>query len=345
MARVQGISARICTWELVTGFGQNPTEEELAGWFCRDFPGIDRQPKFWKLLSFNSSEGRRHRYLVILVGSLDQSSRRRFQRRRTLPCSLFLYARADALMRACEGNGNFRYAALVGGALYVLVFYEGRLCHWSEERGYGGTCGKEMARNRLLRIDEFLRLDSLFSAADSFRYGELEELEVNYDDSVGVWADLFQKAAKDPFWKGLHLESQNTGRRFVFPVMLFFLLMMAGPLLWNIFDVDCGVQPGPKAPALTPPATEVVSKEPRSGDIMKSSHPKSADAAPDCPRPSLEISGIVGNRLFSGVFGGERIAKKMGDSLGRYQVKSVLRDRVVLECGGNEWEVVNGAVP
>ena len=30
MARVQGVPARICTWELVTGFGQNLTEEELA---------------------------------------------------------------------------------------------------------------------------------------------------------------------------------------------------------------------------------------------------------------------------------------------------------------------------
>ena len=59
----------------------------------------------------------------------------------------------------------------------------------------------------------------------------------------------------------------------------------------------------------------------------------------------LIIRGIVGNRLFSGVSGGEPVMKQLGDSLGSYRVKSVLRDRVVLECGGKEWEVVNGRSP
>ena len=59
----------------------------------------------------------------------------------------------------------------------------------------------------------------------------------------------------------------------------------------------------------------------------------------------LEIRGIVGNRLFSGVFGGVNVMKQLGDSLGSYRVKSVLRDRVLLECGDKVWEVVNGAAP
>ena len=53
----------------------------------------------------------------------------------------------------------------------------------------------------------------------------------------------------------------------------------------------------------------------------------------------------MGNRLFSGVVGGEKVVKKAGDSLGVFLVKSVLRDRVVLECGGREWEVLNGRAP
>ncbi len=95
MARVQGVPARICTWELVTGFGQNPTEEELADFFHRDFPDAEQLPKFWKLLSFNSSEGRRHRYLVILAEQGDLPCGRLLRGHRILPRALFLYARAD----------------------------------------------------------------------------------------------------------------------------------------------------------------------------------------------------------------------------------------------------------
>ena len=72
MGRIQGVPARICTWELVTGFGQNPTEESLMEFFYRDFPEVEKAPKFWKMVSFNSSEGRHHRYLVILADRENQ---------------------------------------------------------------------------------------------------------------------------------------------------------------------------------------------------------------------------------------------------------------------------------
>ena len=345
MSRVQGVPARICTWELVTGFGQNPTEEELADFFHRDFPDTEQLLKFWKLLSFNSSEGRRHRYLVILAELPDQPSGRLTRGRRTLPGSLFLYARVDELIRSCEGNENFRYAAIVCETLYVLVFYEGRLCHWSEERGYGDSLASFRARERLRHMDEFLRRDSLFSGTSSFSYGDLEYLEANFDDPTGEAAALLQRAAKDPFWKGLHLEPSRKGLRVALSIILLLTLMVAGLVTWSAFDVGCGNIPGPEAPRLAPPATELISKEPRFSNMVKGPRPKSVEPILDCPRPPLEISGIVGNRLFSGLFGGERIVKKMGDSLERYQVKSVLRDRVVLECGGREWEVLNGVAP
>ena len=332
MARVQGVPARICTWELVTGFGQNPTEEELADFFHRDFPDTERLPKFWKLLSFNSSEGRHHRYLVILAEQGDLPGGRLLRGCRILPSSLFLYVRADEQMRSWKQYENFRYAAIVDGTLYVLVFYDGRLCHWSEERGYGGPCGKALALKRIENMDEFLRRDPLFSGAESFRYGELEFPEV----------DL--KEVKDPVWRGLHLGPRRRGPRVVLSIILLLMTMVAGVFAYMNFDTGYGELPGPEAPLLTPPATEPISKEIRSDAFVKKLHPKSADAVPDCPKPALEIRGIVGNRLFSGLFGGMPVMKKIGDSLDLYRVKSLLRDRVVLECGSREWEVLNGAL-
>ena len=110
-------------------------------------------------------------------------------------------------------------------------------------------------------------------------------------------------------------------------------------------NLDAGgvAMPGPEAPVLSTPATGPISKEPRIQKTAKSSRPKAREAATECPRPSISVQGIVGDRLFSGVFAGARVVKRAGDSLESYRVKSVLRDRVVLECGGAEWEVLNGA--
>ncbi len=43
------------------------------------------------------------------------------------------------------------------------------------------------------------------------------------------------------------------------------------------------------------------------------------------------------------MFNGVSVMKKIGDTLDSYRISAVLRDRVVLECGGREWEVLNGA--
>lgn len=343
MARLQGVPARICTWELVTGFGQNPTGDELAECFRRDFPEMGRLPKFWKMVSFNSSEGRRHRYLAILADQEELPGGRLLCGRRVLPRSLFLYARADEQMRSWERYENFRYAAIVDGTLHVLVFYEGRLCHWSEERGYGGPGGKALALKRLENMDEFLKHDPLFSKAESFRCGGLDTLAVDFDNPVGEWLAPFRQAAVDPFWKGLHLEQERRADRTTLFIILLLMMMVAGAFVWMRLDAGCGVMPGPDAPTLTPPATGPISNEPRFGDVVKFYRPQNAAPAPECTKPALEIHGIVERRLFSGLLDGQPVMKKTGDSLDLYRVKSVLRDRVVLECGDKEWEVVNGA--
>ena len=94
-------------------------------------------------------------------------------------------------------------------------------------------------------------------------------------------------------------------------------------------------------PVVPLPAMKPVHKEFGSRDIVF----REVRSTPECIDPVLEIRGLVGDRLFSGVFGGQNVVKKAGDSLGAFRVKSVLRDRVVLECGGKEWEVLNGKAP
>lgn len=337
MARIQGVPARICTWELVTGFGQNLAEESLMEFFHRDFPEVEKTPKFWKMVSFNSSEGRHHRYLVILADRKNQRGGRE------LPASLFLFACADEQMRSREGHENFRYAAIVDGVLYILVFYEGRLCHWSEERGYGGPQGTPLALERLAKMDEFLHQDPLFSQASSFCCGNLEKPDVNFQAPADSWMLKFRKATRDPFWKGLHLEPRRPWKRFALSIILFFSMMTVGFLAWKNLDTGCGKPLGPEAPMLTPPATEPISKKTGPKALVKGRLPRNGTVAPECVKPALVIQGIIGSRLFSGEVDGERVMKRTGDSLGAYRVKSVLRERVVLECGGREWEVLNGA--
>ena len=84
MARVCAVEARICTWEVVTGFGAGELSREmLEDYFRRDFPDFEGMPRFWKMVSFNSAEGRRHRYLVIHGGTELRGRRERMVPRST----------------------------------------------------------------------------------------------------------------------------------------------------------------------------------------------------------------------------------------------------------------------
>ena len=343
MAKVLGVPARICTWEVVTGFGAGDLPHEmLEDYFRRDFPDFDGLPRFWKMISFNSTEGRRHRYMVISpVSELDSVHAR------VLPRNISLYAVADREMRASGALGNFRFAAIAGDCLYVLVFYEGRLCHWSEECGYCGDNGIKLAMERLDRFDVFLKEDPLFSQGGDFVKSILKVLDMDFDNRKGAWRPSFRRAVQDPFWRGLHLETKRHGKCVALPIILLLMVMAMGFFVWkgNVTGWDSFV--GPAAPELSLPVAKPLPSEKKSRVFAEKSTSKKADtfSAPGCFKPSLEIRGVVGNRLFSGVADGEKVTKKAGDSLNGFLVKSVLRDRVVLECGGREWEVLNGKNP
>ena len=348
MARVCAVEARICTWEVVTGFRAGDLSREmLEDCFRRDFPDFEGMPRFWKMVSFNSAEGRRHRYLVI-----HGVTELRGRRERMVPRSIALFAMADREMRLSGATGNYRFAAIAGECLYVLVFYEGRLCHWSEERGYGGKDSLEQAGKRVESFDTFLREDPLFSQGEEFVKSALIVLDTVFENPSGAWRTDLKNALRDPFWKGFHLEPRSRKKQTAKSIILLLLLMVTGITIWKNLEPGCETLAGPEAPALSlPPVTKsAVKSEPKESgfrDVVKPFSPRNTKdaSAPACFKPVLEIQWIVGDRLFSGVFGGENVVKRAGDSLASFWVKSVLRDRVVLECGDKEWEVLNGESP
>lgn len=347
MARVCAVEARICTWEVVTGFGAGELSREmLEDYFRRDFPDFEGMPRFWKMVSFNSAEGRRHRYLVIHGGT-----ELRGRRERMVPRSVALFAMADREMRVSGATGNYRFAAMAGECLYVLVFYEGRLCHWSEEYGYGGKDSLEQAGKRVESFDAFLREDPLFSQGAEYMKNSLRVLDIDFEDPVGAWRRDLKNALRDPFWKGFHLEPRSRKKQTAKSIILLLLLMVAGITILKNLEPGCKIMVGPEAPALSlPPVTKSAAEfSPKQFDFRDVGKPQPRNTkdtpAPVCFKPALEIQGIVGNRLFSAVFGGENVVKRAGDSLGTFWVKSILRDRVVLECGEKEWEVLNGKAP
>ena len=156
-SRTAFVEARLWTWEVVTGFDGVLDPVTLRRRFAEDFPLVAQScstgecavgPVFREMVSFNSTDGRKHRYLVMRTETDVVELRRRYER--VLRRVAVFYGCADKLMREeecadesdgagaeCasenESAGNCRFAFLAGRTLYILVFFEGRLCHWTCE--------------------------------------------------------------------------------------------------------------------------------------------------------------------------------------------------------------------
>ena len=100
-------------------------------------------------------------------------------------------------------GGNLMFVALWKNVLYILVFMNGRLGHWSEESGYG-DCFDEQIAERVRRFKEFLKADELFASAGAF--GEVFVC----GDNVPDMDILFQIGAKDSFWRDLDLDESES---------------------------------------------------------------------------------------------------------------------------------------
>ena len=113
MRRVIPVEAKLLTWECTTTFDEIPALETLESLFESEFPRTCRRLqesggfyRIWHLVSFNSSEGRRSRFLVALVEK--PFEKRKFEniRRRALPEQIWLSAAADQMIRALPESDN-----------------------------------------------------------------------------------------------------------------------------------------------------------------------------------------------------------------------------------------------
>lgn len=394
--RIAPVAARMMTWEVTTSFDGTLTETELRKRFDEDFRDVfnagfadgECAVFFWPLVSFNASDGRKHRYLVAVAEEPLENYRKTFDR--CLPKQIALYAIADKILRGewdgedclkcdemcaeCGGecaevadNGNLLFVALCEHCVYILVFMEGRLCHWSEEYGYGEMFD-DACRERVARFKEFLKADELFAKMNDV--GEFVvccEKVGTVEESLHV-KDLFQVAARDPFWCGKDLDECNSmkpceRRRWTMGAVALFafcacvLAMYGGSLnllYAKFFDDEKFNSFVDAAPVeLSQPAArdlEMLAWAEGHRDLLpaKWTLGRAELAGNDafgnrrtsrgtCDSSEFSLLGIVGGRVaLVKTSAGETKTLSVGDSLYRYRVKRIGMNDVVMRCGRKE---------
>ena len=375
------VAARMMTWEVTTSFDGILSEAELRKRFLDEFGNcecvcctddektdnascIDKRCScrlfFWPLVSFNTSDGRKHRYLVAVANEPLACYRKKFDR--CLPRQVALYALADKILRGTyawnivekkihvEDNGNLLFVARWKNVLYVLVFMNGRLCHWSEDFGYGETFD-EYCRKRVENFKSFLKNDELFSdayASDSFGVAYLHGEEMmNYDE-------LFRWGCKDPFWRHLDLDEDGSlklcekRRYFLCTLLLSVLCLSIASLYGNIWNEWLGWDNGSEvqinhldkvAPVeLSLPAEynlEKMAWAEGHRDLLPAKWKPTSRT--NCLLPEFRLLGIVSNRTALVLTAaGETKILLPGDLFSRYRVKRIGKDYVVLKCGMKE---------
>jgi hypothetical protein len=359
------MEAHLWTWEVVTGFDGELDPVTLRRRFAEDFPSVAQsyssgecaaEPVFREMVSFNSTDGRKHRYLVMLANdnaAEKDVAKLRGRGDRVLPRTAMLYGCADKLMReedACEtcaggdnaycgcslreSCGNCRFAFLDNGWLYILVFFEGRLCHWSEEPHHNN----ESVQERLGRFDVFLRNDDLFSRAEKWYCAFMDIGGVPEPERLR----RLRHAGRDPFWRA------RTCGKVVWPaISVGVVLLLAVTTWWNVSPGDAFevISPdGIELPALTPPPEMLPSEEP-AAPFNENDAPfnKTTNNENTCDLPSIHLRGVVADRIFSASIAGAPPSwYNLGDSIGLFEVVSIGKDRVQLACGGEIREVRNG---
>lgn len=339
------VEAKLLTWECMTTFDEIPVQAELENLFEKEFPRTCLRLhecggffRIWHLVSFNSAEGRRSRFLVALVESPLENSRR------ALPRQIWLSAAADQMIRALpesDNAGNYLCYAHAEGRLCVLVFFEGRLCHWSEDI-VGPYAKLDLALSRFRR---FLESDALFSRAKHFEeINLLENVESDFSQA------LFKRASRDSFWRGCDLRKPEgnatkdfaafagamLGRRTFWLVILALVLLLGKfwtlgeklnrDSLLNLNDVVPPELSMPEISLLEVAAEETSAEKPREISVPR-------ERKQQCVLPELFLKGVVGETFAVVAVAGESREVSTGDSLGPFEVRAVGRDQIVLACG------------
>lgn len=378
--RIAPVSARMMTWEVTTAFDGMLTEMELQKRFDEDFQGVqsacdvnmgcsENRVLFWPLVSFNASDGRRHRYLVAIANEPLLPYRKKFDR--CLPIQVTLYGIADKILReeqvdfvgvgymenraeiVSRNDGNLLFVTLWNKTLYILVFMKGRLCHWSEECGYGKSFD-ELCRDRIVHFKEFLQSDELFENA-----GVFDEVLANCDRMENQ-EELFRLGARDPFWRHLDLDVCESMKkcekhRLTLVVVVATFLMLVFWLVFPLLEIGetpkLGLMNDVASVELDLPPSEIVdllawAKGHR--DLIPAGWGGMRDGSKDgrksCSLPDFKLLGIVGDRaVLVETSVSEKKILTMDDSLDSYRIKAIGRNNVVLRCGGKEVRYEVGA--
>ena len=381
---VAAIAARMMTWEVTTAFDGTLTETELRKRFDDDFCGAFKegcderdsfnQVFFWPLISFNATDGRKHRYLLATADETLAGYRKKFDR--CLPRQVALYAMADQVLRGenteknAPEDGDLLFVALWNNVLYVLVFVKGRLCHWSEDFGYGESID-ERCRLRVERFKSFLKSDDLFAnsgASSSVFPVAFSEVYVCCDHLTNM-DEFFRDGVRDPFWRHLDLDACESmkpceKRRWTLCFALFALctvlaLTCGSSWTWNrslewlrSWNGDALGTSNVAPVELSLPAAhdlEMLAWAKGHRDLLPAKWGRLRDGTADEPRGRLQHSrcscdssavkllGIVGGRAaLVTTAAGEMKTLSLGDSLYSYRVKRIGMDDIVLRCGGKE---------
>lgn len=345
--RVLPVQVSLLTWEWMTTYEKLPSEKELQESFEKDFPKMSSHLKnaggryvLWPLISFNSAEGRRFRYLVVVEENAESENKTSAgaAKGRCLPGQIWLYGVADQILRQSTSeiyNGNALLYHCENGVLTVLVFFEGRLCHWVEESGYEKG---NFLQERLELLGEFLKNDSLFSRAEKFDFIKIDELILQTLSKE----KMFAFAAKDHFWKGLDLGGSQKAKNDVFIrrklialtslilVLAFYFVYFARAENALLLPED-ELLPELSAPPVFFPSTEQSEwreSENFSHEVFR--RPKKVMPSVNCDSSALGVQGMIADKLFLSAGKTYRV----GDSLGHFLVQKIARDGVGFSCGG-----------
>lgn len=332
--------ANLFTWELSSNFDETVSPRQVNDLFEREFPTAVKRLRdgggsysLWPLVSFNAAEGRLSRFLVAFT---ERDAHR--GRLRRLPSQIWLYSVADAAAANIpdrEYNGSFWFHMLVGGILYMLVFFEGRFCYWSEERfDFPSKECSGSLQERLARFRRFLVEDPLFSR-DSII--EISGDRGDYDDSLRQ--AFFRRASRDPFWRHLSL-TERTEKKIEATAKKEILIILGGVLLlfllgYNLagtflFD-DLDVARFDALPEQLLPAPEIVNAEKIPTDDVDFFHGLQ-DQTAACNMPEFRLKGIVAEKLAVISISEKSKVLRPGDSLGSFSLFEIGKDYVRLAC-------------
>lgn len=239
-------------------------------------------------------------------------------------------------------DSNHLFMFLVDGRLYILVFCEGRLCHWSEECGYEDcSFESEIVEDRIQRFRKFLEQDEFFAGQGSFaehaQYADFEELARNHS---------FSAIACDSFWRFLDMDSLPRMKPLLWRMLcaLIFAASLLGmsPLVSRILENPSATSAFEKENSALLELDEppVFTSAERKRQIADRSHKVEKEGNPEtCNLMPIKLRSVVKGRVFQGEILGEMRWFQVGDSVGNYEVVSIERDRVRLACRRNVVEV------